>query len=154
MSETSGVKSERRRVDQSWDPDRFVEQLAAGWQLGDPHAFIHHFHLAIHPDVVSKQPLSKTRVGRSALEKQFLSIFRLLPGATAEITSWAVAEPNVYVDLSLTAPGRRVFRMDTCDRFTIIDGLITERRILFDPGPLVAFVLRHPRRWPALARAR
>jgi hypothetical protein len=139
----------------AWDPKAFVDHLAAGWQLSDPDAFVAHFRPVIHPDVISRQPLSKPRVGIDALEKQFRDIFRLLPGATAAIRSWGSAQPNVYVEFQISAPGGgRGFRMNTCDRFTLVNGSITERCVYFDPGALLAFALRRPGRWTALLRAR
>ena len=138
-----------------WHPGFFVDHLAAGWRLGDPEAFVAHVRPAIHPDVVSAQPMSPVRTGRAALEEQFRGIFRMLPGATAAIRSWGSAEPNVYIEFELTAPApRRRFRLHTCDRFTLAGGLITERAVYFDPAPLLAFLARHPRRWPAALRAR
>src|ERR1035441_4573525 len=67
----------------------------------------------------------------------------------------ACAEPNIYVEFELHAPGgRRPLDMGTCDRFTLSGGLITERVVYPGPGPLLGFLARHPGRWPRLLSAR
>jgi ketosteroid isomerase-like protein len=139
----------------SWTPETFIAHLAAGWQLAEPEAFIRHFRPLVHPDVVSRQPLRRPQTGIAVFEQQFRDLFRLLPGATATIKSWACAEPNIYVEFELHAPGgRRPLDMGTCDRFTLSGGLITERVVYSDPAPLLGFLARHPGRWPRLLSAR
>jgi ketosteroid isomerase-like protein len=137
-------------VGQGWEPQGFVNYLAAGWRLGEAEAFIRYFRPIIHPGVVSEQPLSPPQTGIDALEKQFRQIFRILPGATATIRSWAAAQPNVYVEFELHAPARhRALDLRTCDRFTVSDGLITRRSVYFDSAVLLRFLGRHPSRWIA-----
>jgi hypothetical protein len=151
----SATGATEHSVSAGWAPDAFVEHLAAGWQLGEVEAFISHFRRVVHPDIVSRQPLSPPMAGIDAFEKQFRDTFRLLPGVTATIKSWGSAEPNVYVEWDVHAPGgRHPYRMNSLDRFTLEKGLITERAIYFAPGPLLAFIARHPRRWPAALHAR
>jgi SnoaL-like domain len=133
---------------QGWEPDGFINHLAAGWQLGGSEAFIQHFHPIFHPDVVSEQPLSRPRKGIDALESQFRQIFRILPGVTATICSWAASQPNVYVEFELHTPARnRPLELRTCDRFTISGGLITHRSVYFDSAVLLRFLACHPGRW-------
>lgn len=151
---TTGTHS-GRLPDDTFDPGRLITHLAAGWKLGDPDAFITHFRPIFHPDVISRQPLSPPRTGINALEKQFRYIFRLLPGATATICSWGSSEPNVYVEFELRAPSRRhSLQLRTCDRFTLTQGLVTERAVYFDPTVLFRFIARNPHRWPAALSAR
>lgn len=124
-----------------WEPESFVQHLARGWQLGDAEDFVSHFASVIHPDVTSQQPLSEPLRGRTALEHQFRSVFRLLPGMTATIRSWGAAFPNVYVEFDVIVPtGTTPFHFETCDRFTLSEGLIVDRRVYFDPGTLLDFV--------------
>lgn len=128
-----------------WDPEGFIAHLAAGWRLGDPEAFIAHFRPVIHPDVTSQQPLSSELLkGRSALEDEFRMLFALLPGATAEIRRWSATEPNVFVEFGVAVSTYdEPFTLETCDRFTLSKGLITDRRIYFDPRGLLDLAGRH-----------
>lgn len=144
-----------RLDDGPWAPEAFIEDLAAGWQLGDADAFVAHFKPSFHPDVRSSQPLSKPRIGFAALERQFRGIFALLPGVTATVKAWAAAQPNIYVEFEIAASrnGRRL-AMTSCDRFTFASGMITERCVYFDPTKLLGFVLPQPALWPSLLRAR
>jgi hypothetical protein len=128
-----------------WNPEGLVEYLRAGWQLGDPDDFVAHFHPVFHPQVISLQPLGPQRVGVDALESQFRQIFKLLPGVTAAIRSWGAHEPNVYIEFELQGP----LTLRTCDKFTVSDGLITERSVFFDSIVLLGYLIRHPGRWPA-----
>jgi len=138
-----------------WNPQAFIDHLAAGWQLGEPDAFISHFRPIVHPDVISRQPLSKPEKGIEAFERQFRDTFRLLPGVTATIKAWDAVQPHVYVEWDVYAPaGRHPYRMNSLDRFTLRDGMITERAIYFDGSALVGFIARHPRRWRAALKAR
>jgi hypothetical protein len=140
---------------QGWNPQGFVNHLAAGWQLGDPDAFIAHFRPLIHPDVTSLQPLSAPAIGIDALENQFRGLFQLLPGVTATVRSWGSAEPNVFVEFELRAPARRhPLLLHTCDRFTLHHGQIAERAVYFDTVILLRFLARNPPRWPAAMLAR
>jgi ketosteroid isomerase-like protein len=138
-----------------WDPDAFIEHLAAGWRLGEGSAFIEHFRPIVCADVISRQPLAKPQTGVEAFEKQFRDTFRLLPGITATIKHWDAVDPQVYVEWDLEAPARpRPYTMNSLDRFTLRDGKIAERAIFFDASKLVAFILTHPARWPAALKAR
>ena len=138
-----------------WDPEKFIDYLAAGWHLGDPDAFIEHFYPVLHPQVVSEQPLAPRRIGAAALEDQFRQIFKLLPGCTATIEAWGAGEPNVYVDFELQTPrDRHPLRLRTRDRFTVVDGLITERSVCFDPTLLLLYLIRHPSQWRATLASR
>lgn len=125
-----------------WDPEGFIEHLAAGWSLGDAEAFIDHFRPVIHTDVTSQQPLSSELLkGRSALEDEFRMLFTLLPGTTARIRSWSATPPNVFVEFTVTVTTPdEPFTLETCDRFTLSQGLITDRRVYFDPRGLLDFV--------------
>jgi hypothetical protein len=132
-------------IDHNWDPGALVGHRDAGWQLSDVDAFINYFHPLVHPDVRSSQPLSPQRVGVEQWDRQFRQIFALLPGVTAMIRSWSATRPHVYVEFDITAPSRQgQFRMTSCDRFTLHDGLITERLVYFDPLPLLRHILCHP----------
>lgn len=140
-------------IKDNWDPLALIGHLGAGWQLPDVDAFIDYFHPLVHRDVRSSQPLSPQRVGVEQWDRQFRQIFALLPGVIATIRSWSATRPHVYVEFDITAPRRRrSFYMTSCDRFTLDDGLITERLVYFDPLPLLGHIVRHPRRWPAAIR--
>lgn len=131
----------------------FIDYLAAGWQLGDPASFLAHFRPVLHPGVVIRQPGARPQTGIAGFERQFRVNFALLPGMTASIVNWAAAGSTVFVEFDVTAPGgRRPLRLAACDRFTLAGGLITERVTHFDPGAVLAFAARQPRRWPALLR--
>lgn len=128
-----------------WDPQGFIEHLAAGWRLGDAEAFIAHFRPVIDADVTSQQPLSSELLkGRSALEDEFRILFALLPGATAKILRWSATAPDVFVEFIVTVSScDEPFTLETCDRFTLSEGRITDRRVYFDPRGLLDFVTRH-----------
>ncbi len=135
---------------QDWNPEALVEYLGEGWRLGDPDAFTAHFRPVFHPQVISQQPLAPRRVGMDALESQFRLIFKLLPGVTAAIRSWGAGKPNVYVEFELQGP----LTLRTCDKFTVSDGLITERSVFFDSTVLLGYLIRHPGRWHAALGSR
>jgi hypothetical protein len=138
----------------TWDPQAFVERLAAGWQLGEVEAFVAHFEAMMDPRVISRQPLARQEVGFAAFERRFRATYALLPGMTAKVLSWGAREPNVYVEWEVSAPGARgSLALRSCDRFTLRDGLIVERAIHFDPSVILAFVALRPGRWPALVNA-
>jgi hypothetical protein len=150
----SASGADGQQHDADWDPQAFVERLAAGWQLGEVEAFVAHFKSMMDPQVSSRQPLAPQETGFAAFERRFRATYALLPGMTAKVLSWGAREPNVYVEWEVSAPGGRgSLALRSCDRFTLRDGLIVERAIHFDPSTILAFAALRPGRWPALVKA-
>ena len=71
------------------------------------------------------------------------------------VVRWAARGETLYIELTLSGTlGGRPVSWRVCDRVTLRDGLAIERESYFDPGPLIAAVIRTPRAWAPFLRLR
>ncbi len=106
--------------------------------MGTPHAdaFLDYFLPLISPNATFTQPIFPTAHGHVQITSLFRRMFTLMPDMTAVPTTCAVQHDIVFIesDCSATLGGKPV-RFPVCDRFTIQQGQITERRSYSDPLP-------------------
>ena len=105
-------------------------------------------------DVVLRQPLAPSMRGLAHAKAGFARIFALLPDLHAEVDRWSAAGDAVFIEFRLigTLGGRRV-EWPAVDRFTLREGMATERVSYFDPTPLIAALVGRPRAWPRFIRS-
>ena len=137
--------------------ETWVRGFIEGWRApAGPEEFAAHFHELLAPDVRLIQPQLPTVTGRRGFDEQFVRpLFALIPDVRAEVERWAARGETLYIELTLhgTLAGRPI-SWRVCDRVTIRDGLAIERESYFDPGPLIAAVIRNPRAWAPFLRLR
>jgi ketosteroid isomerase-like protein len=141
-----------REAAQAW-----VLAFAEGWLApASADAFAAHFQPWFDPQVQLRQPLLPTLVGHQAFQERFARpLFALIPDLDGQVERFAIGGDCVYIELTLRGTlGGRPVAWRVCDRATLRDGLVVERRSYFDPTPLLWAILTRPRAWPALARAR
>ena len=142
-------EDKERRTAEDW-----VEAFAEAWRApGDVDAFAEHFEAWFTDDVRMVQPQLPTTVGKRAFREGFRAAFDLMPDLHATVRSWATDGDVVFIEFALegTIGGRHV-RMPAVDRFTLRDGLVSERIAHFDPTPLLVAVAASPRAWPMFLR--
>jgi ketosteroid isomerase-like protein len=135
--------------------DEWVRAFIEGWRAPtDADSFADHFDDLMTDDVRLIQPQVPTAVGRRAFREQFARpVFELIGDLHATVHRWADAGDAVLIEFTLAGTlGGRPVSWDCVDRVTLRDGLATERRAYFDPGPLLAAVATRPRAWPRFAR--
>jgi limonene-1,2-epoxide hydrolase len=134
-------------------PTRFVDVFAEGWRLPKPDAFLDYFRPLMHPEVTLIQPPFPEARGVEGFETLFRQMFALLPDFTATVQrSTADDRAAVIESACMTRLGGRTIHFDVCDRFTIDDGLIIQRRSYSDPSPVLLAMLRSPAAWPRATR--
>lgn len=136
-----------------------VAWFAEGWRDPDYERFCDHFLPRMHSEVRLVQPLAATGIGHGAFRSQFARLFAVIPDVHARVLGWSSREEDVYIELVLAGTiGWRRVQWEACDRLTVRDGLVVERRSFFDPAPLVKAIAGRPWAWPRLlvasARAR
>jgi SnoaL-like domain len=137
--------------------DAWVAGFIEGWRApAGPEAFAAHFREMLAPDVRLIQPQLPTVTGRRGFEEQFARpLFALIPDVRGEVERWAARGETLYIELTLRGSlGGRPLTWRVCDRVTLRDGLAIERESYFNPGPLVAAVIRTPRVWAPFLRLR
>ena len=137
--------------------DAWVAGFIEGWRApAGPEAFAAHFREMLAPDVRLIQPQLPTVTGRRGFEEQFVRpLFALIPDVRGEVERWAARGETLYIELTLSGTlGGRPVSWRVCDRVTLRDGLAIERESYFDPGPLIAAVIRTPRAWAPFLRLR
>jgi ketosteroid isomerase-like protein len=137
--------------------EAWVAGFIEGWRApAGPDAFAAHFREMLAPDVRLIQPQLPTVTGRRGFEEQFVRpIFALIPDVRGEVERWAARGETLYIELTLRGTlAARPVSWRVCDRITLRDGLAIERESYFDPGPLIAAVIRTPRAWAPFARLR
>ncbi len=132
----------------------WVEAFAEGWR--DPEsldAFADHFERWLTDDVRMIQPQLPVMVGKAAFREGFRPAFDLIPDLHATVSNWAAHGDIVFIEFTLegTLGGRQV-RVPAVDRFTLRDGLVSERVAHFDPTPMLLGVAASPRAWPRFLR--
>ena len=137
--------------------EAWVAGFVEGWRAPTgPDAFAAHFRPMLAPDVRLIQPQLPTVTGRRGFEEQFVRpLFALIPDVRGEVERWAARGETLYIELTLSGTlGGRPVSWRVCDRVTLRDGLAIERESYFDPGPLIAAVIRTPRAWAPFLRLR
>lgn len=132
----------------------FVAWFADGWRAPTYQQLCQHFLPRMHPRVRLAQPLAPAGTGHDAFRSQFARLFALVPDIHAQVVSWGFRGDDVFIELALEGTiGGRPVRWEACDRLTISDGLVVERRSFFDPAPLVKAIAARPRAWSSLVAA-
>jgi limonene-1,2-epoxide hydrolase len=135
-------------------PALFVDKFAEGWRLPKPGAFLDYFRPLMHPEVTFTQPLFAEVHGVDGFDTLFTQTFGLLPDLAATVQRSTTDDRTAVIESACTTRlGRKIFYFDVCDRFTIEDGLVIQRRSYFDPVPLLLATLRSPTAWPRVARS-
>jgi ketosteroid isomerase-like protein len=129
----------------------FVERFAAAWRNSD----LERLMALLADEVVLKQPMLPTTVGKAAGREAFAKLFEAFPGLTATVHNWGAEGNIVFIEFTLSCTfGGRELSWPAVDRFVLRDGLVAERVNYFDALPLFFRILARPRGWASLARAR
>jgi ketosteroid isomerase-like protein len=133
------------------DGSEFVERFAAAWASSDTDRLL----ALLTDDVVLRQPMVPTTVGKTAARDAFTRLFVAFPGLTATVHRWAAEDDLVFIEFTLRCKfGGRELSWPAVDRFLLRDGLAVERVNYFDALALFLKILTRPAGWPGLARAR
>ena len=135
--------------------EAFVAGFAEGWRAPrDADSFTDFFEPLLAPDVRLVQPQVPTTIGREAFRERFARpIFELIPDLHAIVEEWGETDSGVLISFRLEGTvGGRPVSWACVDRFTLRDGVATERVAYFDPLPLLGQVALAPRSWPRFAR--
>jgi ketosteroid isomerase-like protein len=111
----------------------------------------------LHPEVVLHQPITPPIVGRDAARREFERLFRLLPDLCGTVDHWAADGDFLLIAWRLRATWgwSAPYEWPIADHIRVRDGLIIERRALFDSVGLFGAMLRGgPAAWVAYARYR
>jgi limonene-1,2-epoxide hydrolase len=148
VNATATAETERSAAE-SW-----VEAFTEGWRAPSSlDAFADHFERWFTDDIRMVQPQLPVSVGKPAFREGFRPAFELIPDLHATVHGWAAEGDVVFIEFTLegTIGGRRV-RVPAVDRFTLRDGLVSERIAYFDPAPMLRGVATSPRAWPKFLR--
>jgi limonene-1,2-epoxide hydrolase len=117
-------------------PAEFPALFAEGWALPKPEAFLDYFLPKIDADATFRQPMFPDAHGPAQIERMFRQLFGLFPDLAGTVRRSAVAGDIVFIESGFTAAlGRKIVRFDVCDRFTIRNGKVADRRSFSDPSP-------------------
>jgi ketosteroid isomerase-like protein len=128
-------------------------RFAQVWAHPDIDAFID----LLHPEVRLYQPITPPIVGRAAARREFTRLFRLLPDLRGTVDHWAADKDFLLVAWRLRASwgSSAPYEWPIADHIRVRDGLIIERRALFDSVSLFGAMLRGgPSSWLRYARYR
>jgi len=132
-----------------------VEWFAEAWRDPTYESFCAHVAPRLAPAARMVQPLVATHSGPEAFCRNIAPLFAAIPDVHARVLDWRGDEREVFIEFHLQGTlGRRFVRVHVCDRFSLRDGVVTERVSFFDPAPLLGAALRDPRALLALARMR
>lgn len=146
---TAAARSPAEPVDSH--ASRFVERFADAWGRSD----IDLLMALLSEDVVLRGPMLPTTVGKAAARVTFSRLLTAFPGLRATVHRWGSKGDVVFIEFTLRCTfGGRELSWPAVDRFVLSDGLATERVNYFDPLPLFMKILRRPRGWGGLVRAR
>lgn len=134
-----------------------VAAVAAGFTDVWAHPRIDAFIELLHPDVVLYQPIAPPIVGRDAARREFTRLFRMLPDLRGTVDHWAADGDFLLIAWRLRATWGHgtPYEWPIADHIRVRDGLIAERRALFDSVGLFGAMLRGgPSAWLSYARYR
>jgi ketosteroid isomerase-like protein len=133
------------------DASEFVGRFADAWAASDVDRLL----ALLADDVVLKQPIVPTTVGKAAARDAFTRLFVAFPNLTATVHRSAAEGDLLFIEFTLSCRfGGRELSWPAVDRFLLRDGLAAERVSYFDALPLFVEILKRPRGWRDLARAR
>jgi ketosteroid isomerase-like protein len=138
------------------DPEAWVRGFEQGWRRpASADSFADHFDQMVDADVRLVQPQIPPTLGRRAFREIFARpVFTLIPDLRAEVHEWAARGDTIFIEFTLRGTlGGKPVAWRAVDRVWMRDGVATERRAFFDPGPLLVAVLTRPRAWPRFVRA-
>jgi SnoaL-like protein len=126
-------------------PD-LVAWFAEAWRAPTYEGFCRHAVQRFAPDVRMRQPLMKPHTGREEFCRNIATLFAVMPDVHGRVLGWRGDEHEVFIEFHLMGTvGGRPVRLHACDRFSVADGVVTERHSFFDPAPLIGAFLRSPR---------
>lgn len=129
----------------------FVEGFADFWKAPVPERL----QDLLHDDVVLRQPLSPTRRGLPAAQREFARLLSLLPDLHAEVDRSSQTGDVLFIEFRLIARiGNETVEWPATDRFLMRGDKAAERVSYFDSLPLVIKLLKHPSIWLGLLRQR
>jgi ketosteroid isomerase-like protein len=129
----------------------FVDGFASAWGKSDVDGLL----ALLTDDVVLRQPMIPTTSGKAAAREAFSRLFVAFPNLTATVHRWAADQDLLFIEFTLHCSfGGRPLSWPAVDRFVLRDGLAAERVSYFDAMPLFLEILKRPRGWRDLARAR
>jgi ketosteroid isomerase-like protein len=130
---------------------RYVEGFGDAWGRSDIEALM----ALLDEEIVLRQPLLPTTVGKAQAREAFTRLFTAFPGLRGTVHSWAANGDIVFIDFTVScAFGRGQLSWPAVDRFVLRNGLARERINYFDPTRLFIQILKQPSGWRKLARAR
>jgi ketosteroid isomerase-like protein len=126
----------------------FVDFFTELWSIGatDPERFFSLLEARMTPETRLIQPLAPTVRGPAGARELFMPLFESMPDMRSEVHRWGPTEDGVLIEHTLngTLAGKHV-RWTAIDRFILRDdGRFVERRVYFDPLPLVGAMLLRP----------
>jgi ketosteroid isomerase-like protein len=128
----------------------FAERFAQAWRLPD----LDQHEALWSDDIVLIQPMMGTLRGRQACRKSFERLFALVPDLHANVHRFGHGKQHVFIEFTLSGTyGGKPIAWDAVDRFTFVNGLISERVSYFDAVPLMRTLAARPRGWGRLARS-
>ena len=131
--------------------DEFAEAFRAYWARPT----VDGLDALLAEDVVLRQPLGPTTRGLPAGKEAFARIFDAIPDLHGEVDGWVAADDRLFIEFRLLCTlGGQPVAWPVVDRFSLREGMATERVSFFDPTTLLLAVLRHPSTWRAFARTR
>jgi hypothetical protein len=132
-----------------------VAWFADAWRNPTYESFCRAVAPRLAPDARMVQPLVRSHRGPEAFCRNIAPLFAAVPDVHANVLDWRGDERTVFIEFHLEGTlGGRPVRLHVTDRFSLQDGVVTERASFFDPTPLVVTALRHPRALLALATMR
>lgn len=129
----------------------FIQRLREARESSDPDKWVDLYV----DDFVGVQPLMPTLRGRRDGRRRARLLFRALPDLTCEIRRWTAADDVLYVEYTVTTTyGGKPFGWAALDRYRLRGSLAVERVSYYDGLRVLMKVLRRPRGWPQILRAR
>src|SRR6188474_2510722 len=132
---------------------RVAARFAEAWAHPQVDAFIE----LLHPEVRLYQPITAPIIGRDAARLEFTRLLRLLPDLCGTVDHWAADGDFLLIAWRLRATwgSAAPYEWPIADHIRVRDGLIIERRALFDSVGLFGAMLRGgPGAWVKYARYR
>jgi ketosteroid isomerase-like protein len=133
----------------------FVKLFAEGWRAPAGAAeFWRTFEPWIHPDVRLIQPQLPTAVGHRGFVEDFAEpFFELVSDVRGTVEGWSADGNVAYIELRIDGRiGGRAVTLRTCDRVTLRDGRVVERRAYTDPLAVIGAVALSPPAWPTFLK--
>jgi ketosteroid isomerase-like protein len=134
------------------DAAGFVERFSAYWRAPS----VAGLDSLLAADVRLVTPMAPATSTLAEGKRAFAALFAIAPDLTAEVHRWGATADGVLIEFTLsgTAAGRPI-SWHAVDRFVIdADGLASERVSYFDSAPLALAMVRRPRTWLPILRAR